>query len=92
MYIRDKTNNADTHRGPMPWLLIAFAVFAIIAITIDDGNTWKTIGTIGLISGLAGMIQLRRTRNARFRLLLVVGFAILAASIVIRIGLHQGWW
>lgn len=84
----------EGHWVRKPWLLIAFALFAIGAIALDvlDGDTWKTVGTVGLVTALAGMILRRRTGNARFRPLVVVGFAMLGASIIMRIGLHQGWW
>lgn len=94
VYIRYMTNMDEGHWVRKPWLLIAFALFAIGAIALDvlDGDTWKTVGTVGLVTALAGMILRRRTGNARFRPLVVVGFAMLGASIIMRIGLHQGWW
>lgn len=77
-----------------PWTMVLFLIVAAVAITIDviDGNTVKTVSTVAFMGGLFGMLMLRRTQDRRYRLLAFLGFGTFLALLIIRVGLHKGWW
>lgn len=84
----------DGYFARKPWALPVFFALAALTIGIDvvDGNTLKTVGTVGFMSGMFGMLMLRRTKDRRYRWLVIIGFGMLLITVILRVGTRLNWW